>query len=153
MSGPEYSSLEILELTDMWLAGLPPREIGRRLSGRSGATIYAKAQRLHLPPQTRVVPAKPEPQKLGFDDLQDVRLPRAQRKVMATLLAAHPYGLTHKEIGARAFGDDYNVSDPQANAQVICKRLDEKLKRHGWRCCPTGDRKGVKLHPVKEMAL
>lgn len=153
MSGAEYTTLEVLELTDMWLAGMAPREIGRRLSGRSGATIYAKAQRLQLPPQPKMERPKPEDKPLTFDDLQDIRLPPSQRKVMATLLAAHPYGLTHKEIGHRAFGSDFSIVDPQANASVICKRLDEKLKRFGWHCSPTGDRKGVKLHPVKEMAV
>lgn len=152
MSGPEYSSLEVLELTDMWLAGVTPREIGQRLGGRSGATIYSKAQRMGLPPQPKAPRPKPEATKIPFDELQDVRLPRSQRRVMATLLAAHPKSLTHKEIGRRAFGDDFSIADPQANAQVICKRLDTKLKQFGWRCSTTGDRTGVKLHPVKEMA-
>lgn len=151
MSGALYSPGEVLKLKDLWLAGVPPVEIGRQLSGRTAETIYSKARRMGLPQQPKVKRIKSDLpiSKIEFDDLWDVRLPPAQRKVMATLLEAHPFGLTHKEIGKRVF-DDTDVIDPQGNAVAVCRRLDERLQPYGWRCSATGDRKGVKLHPVKE---
>lgn len=144
MSRREFTEGEVQTLREMWLSGVSPTAIGHRL-GRTDKNIHNKAKRLGLPGRAKMVPPSGP---MTLEDLEYMPLPRSQRLVMAAVLEAYPVSLTHKEIGERAFGDDLSIVNPAANASLICRRLDEKLRAVGWRCSTTGDRRGVKLYPV-----
>lgn len=145
-----YSTLEEIRLAEMWTAGYSADVIGKELAGRTGNTICGKAFRMGLKPRPRT-PSVPK-EWVTFDELDTVRLPLEQRRALALLLDAHPFGLTHKQIGERLYGNDPMVIDPVGKASRLIVSLDETLTHAGWHASTTGDRKGVKLHPVKGVA-
>lgn len=145
-----FSEKETQLLRELWMAGATVHTMRQALGNRSKSGIYGKAHRMGLPPRESV---KEKPERVAFSELDTVRLPPLQRKTLAALLDAHPAGLTHKQLGDVLFSDNHYVADVKGRAFAVVEGLDLRLSRYGWHVSTTGDRKGVKLHPVKEMAL
>lgn len=142
-----YSNDEEALLRKLWLAGASAKTIACQV-GRSKNSVIGKAHRMGLPPH---VAAKPE--KVAFDELDTVRLPRPQRLALAELLSAHPYGVPAKELGRRVFPDNRTyVIDQYSAARSVVDALSRSLRPYGWACGCLGDRGGVKIFPVKEDA-
>lgn len=129
-------------LRNAWLAGEPISDIAVKV-GRNKHAVVVKAQRMDLPPYD---PAPVEPALLPFEELDTVPLPKLQRRLLAALLSAHPFGVTCKRLGKVIFNDHF-VVDPKEGAEALVRRLRTSLRQYGWTAGTTGDRKGVKLLP------
>ncbi len=137
-----WSDDQEVTLRNSWLAGEPISDIATKV-GRNKHAVVVKAQRMALP---LYEPAPVEPALLPFEELDTVPLPKLQRKMMAALLEAHPYGVTCKRLGAIIF-DDHFINDPKEGAEALVRRLRTSLSQYGWTAGTTGDRKGIKLFP------
>lgn len=141
-----WSGDQEASLRNAWLAGEPISEIAIKV-GRNKHAVVVKAHRMELP---QYVPAQGEPEPVPFEELDLIPLPKLQRRVLAALLAEHPFGVTCKRLGQIIFTDRYVLAQKE-NAEGVVRRLRTSLRQYGWVAGTTGDRTGVKLFPRRDL--
>lgn len=145
-----WTEEETAEMRRMWLGGVPPKEIAKRI-GRTYNAVVGRANRLALPLISEIERTH-EP--VPFDELDLVPLPKTQRIVLGALLSSHPNGVTCVRLSQLLQRSEDNAVNLMNRAVRTVEGLRRKLKLIGWDCRVRGDRSGYRIvrHGADEAA-
>lgn len=136
-----WTEEETAEMRRMWLGGVPPKEIAKRM-GRTYNSVLGRANRLAFPLISEIE-RKYEP--VPFDELDLVPLPKTQRVVLGALLSSHPNGVTCVRLSQLLQRSEDDAVNLMNRAVRTVEGLRRKLKPIGWDCRVRGDRTGYRI--------